>query len=46
MAFRQKRSNQSLERTATRLALTFCVAKTFSLRATRALGGRRSALSR
>src|SRR5690349_15430936 len=40
------RSNHALERTATRFTLTFCVAKTLSLRGTRAPGGRRSALSR
>ena len=40
------RSNQALERTATRFAFTFCVAKTFSLRATLAPRGRRSACSR
>lgn len=40
------RPNQALERTATRFAFTSCVARTFSLRATLALGGRRSALSR
>src|SRR4051812_35167054 len=32
------RSNQSLERTATRFAFTFCVTKILSFRATRALG--------
>jgi hypothetical protein len=41
-----KRPNQALERTATRSAFTFCVAKTSSLRATLAPGGRRSALFR
>ncbi|HET9856946.1 MAG TPA: PAS domain S-box protein [Chthoniobacterales bacterium] len=41
-----KRSNQALERTATRFAFTFCVAKTFSLRATLAPGGSRSSCSR
>ena len=39
-------ANQALERTATRSALTFCVAETFSLPATLAPGGRRSACSR
>jgi hypothetical protein len=43
---RTKPSNQALERTATRSAFTFCVAKTFSLGATLAPGGRRSAPSR
>lgn len=38
------RPNQPLERTATRCTFTFCVAKTFSLRTTRALGGRRSSI--
>src|SRR6266481_3066782 len=32
-------SNKALERTATRFAFTFCVARTSSLRATRAFGG-------
>jgi hypothetical protein len=40
------RPNQALERTATRFAFASCVVKTFSLRATLAPGGRRSALSR
>jgi len=37
-----KTSNQSMERTATRCVSTSAVAKTFSLRSTPALGGRRS----
>jgi hypothetical protein len=41
-----KAANRALERTATRFAFTFFVAKTFSLRATRVPGGRRSACSR
>jgi hypothetical protein len=36
------RSNQTMERTATRFAVTFRVTTTFSLRFTRGLGGRRS----
>jgi hypothetical protein len=40
------RPNQELERTATRSAFAFCVAKTSLLRAALALGGRRSACSR
>jgi hypothetical protein len=43
---RRKPSNQSMERTATRRAFTFCVARTSSLRSTRAIGGRRSSLPR
>ena len=39
-------SNQTMERTPTRCASASCVAKTFSLRATLALGGRRSSCSR
>jgi len=38
--------DQALGRTATRFAFAFCVAKTFSLRRTRAPGGRRSPYSR
>jgi hypothetical protein len=41
-----KRPNQALERTATRFAFTFWMAKTFSPRATLAPGDRRSACSR
>jgi hypothetical protein len=40
------RSNQSMERTAARRAFMSRVATTFSARPTRALGGRRSSLSR
>lgn len=39
-------SNQTLERMATRCESTFFMTKAFSLRATRVLGGRRSAWSR
>jgi hypothetical protein len=41
-----KRPNQAMERTATRFALTCCVAVAFSLRGTLAPGGRRSSCSR
>jgi hypothetical protein len=41
-----QRPNQALERTTTRSPLTFCVTKTFSLRATLAAGGGRLACSR
>ena len=41
-----KTSNQALERTATRFAFMFCVAKTSSLRAKPAFSDRRSACSR
>jgi len=40
------RPNQALERTATRHVFTFQMIKTFSVKATLALGGGRSALSR
>jgi len=40
------RSNHALERTAPRFAFTFCLTKTFLLRATRVPDGRRSAYSR
>ena len=38
--------NHAMERTATRRAFTFKMIKTFLLRATPALGGRRSSCSR
>jgi hypothetical protein len=41
-----KTSNKVMERTATRFAFALCVTKPSSLRATLALGGRRSACSR
>jgi hypothetical protein len=41
-----ERPNHAMERTATRRALTFCVATTSSSRATRALGDLRSSCSR
>ena len=41
-----ERSNQSVELTATRRAFTFDMTRTFSLRATLALGGGSSLLSR
>ena len=41
-----KRSNQALERTATRRVSTFQTIKTVSVEATLALGGGRSACSR
>ena len=39
-------SNDAMERTATRRVFTFFVGRSSSLQLTRALGGRRSSLSR
>jgi hypothetical protein len=41
-----QKPNRAIERTATRRAFTFCVARVYSLRAARAFGGRRSSYSR